>query len=197
MPSKICTVTKKHKGTIKQYTQIGTGNYNEKTARLYVDYCYLTSNQEIGDDATEFFKNLALANLQGHYNKFLVAPTSLRSGIMNLIDKMKKDVSCDLTQCIQMWDFLYLDDAVKAIINLCEQECTSGAYNLGSGDVRKLKAYVEEVKKILHSSSQINYGAVPYPETGMVSIVPSINKIKKEISWEPRVSFEELSLIHI
>lgn len=47
----------------------------------------LTSNQEIGDDATEFFKNLALANLQGHYNKFLVAPTSLRSGIMNLIDK--------------------------------------------------------------------------------------------------------------
>lgn len=85
--SKICTVTKKHKGTIKQYTQIGTGNYNEKTARLYVDYCYLTSNQEIGDDTTEFFKNLALANLQGHYNKFLVAPTSLRSGIMNLIDK--------------------------------------------------------------------------------------------------------------
>lgn len=111
--------------------------------------------------------------------------------IMNLIDKMKKNASCDLTQCIQMWDFLYLDDAVKAIINLCEQECTSGAYNLGSGDVRKLKAYVEEVKKILHSSSQINYGAVPYPETGMVSIVPSINKIKKEISWEPRVSFEE------
>lgn len=85
--SKICTVTKKHKGKIKQYTQIGTGNYNEKTAKLYVDYCYLTSNGEIGDDATEFFKNLALGNLQGHYNKFLVAPTSLRSGIINLIDK--------------------------------------------------------------------------------------------------------------
>lgn len=85
--SKICTVTKKHKGNIKQYTQIGTGNYNEKTAKLYVDYCYLTSNQDIGDDATEFFKNLALSNLQGHYNKFLVAPNSLRSGILNLIDK--------------------------------------------------------------------------------------------------------------
>ncbi len=85
--SKVCTVTKKHKGNIMQYTQIGTGNYNEKTAKLYVDYCYLTSNQEIGDDATEFFKNLALANLEGHYNKLLVAPTSLRSGIINLIDK--------------------------------------------------------------------------------------------------------------
>ena len=59
----------------------------KKTAKLYVDYCYLISNQEIGDDATEFFKNLALANLEGHYNKLLVAPTSLRSGIINLIDK--------------------------------------------------------------------------------------------------------------
>lgn len=111
--------------------------------------------------------------------------------IMNLIDKMKKNESCNLTQCRQMWDFLYLDDAVKAIINLCEQECKGGVYNLGSGDVRELKDYVEEVKKILHSSSQINYGAVPYPSTGMVSIVPSINKIKKEISWKPMSSFED------
>lgn len=84
--SKICTVTKKHNGIIKQYTQIGTGNYNEKTANLYVDYCYITSNEAIGDDATEFFKNLALSNPRGHYNKFLVAPSSLRTGIMSLID---------------------------------------------------------------------------------------------------------------
>lgn len=85
--SKICTVTRKHDGVIKQYTQIGTGNYNEKTAKLYVDYCYLTSNEELGDDATEFFKNLSLSNPRGHYNKFLVAPSSLRTGIISLIDQ--------------------------------------------------------------------------------------------------------------
>ena len=84
--SKICSVTKKHDNQIKHYTQIGTGNYNEKTASRYTDYCYLTSNEEIGEDATEFFNNLSLSNLRGHYNKFLVSPTTIRSGIIDLID---------------------------------------------------------------------------------------------------------------
>ena len=85
--SKICSVTKKHDNQIKHYTQIGTGNYNEKTAGRYTDYSYFTSNEEIGDDANEFFNNLSLSNLKGHYNKFLVAPTTIRSGIIDLIDK--------------------------------------------------------------------------------------------------------------
>ena len=84
--SKICSVTKKHDNEIKHYTQIGTGNYNEKTASRYTDYCYLTSNEEIGEDANEFFNNLSLSNLRGHYNKFLVSPTTIRSGIIDLID---------------------------------------------------------------------------------------------------------------
>ena len=85
--SKVCCVTKKCDNKIKYYTQIGTGNYNEKTAKLYTDYSYLTSNEEIGEDANEFFNNLSLSNIRGHYNKFLVAPSTLRSGIIDLIDK--------------------------------------------------------------------------------------------------------------
>lgn len=85
--SKVCCVTKKRDNEIKYYTQIGTGNYHEKTAKLYTDYCYLTSNEEIGEDANEFFNNLALSNIRGHYNKFLVAPSTLRRGIIDLIDK--------------------------------------------------------------------------------------------------------------
>ena len=84
--SKICSVTKKHDNQIKHYTQIGTGNYNEKTAGRYTDYSYFTSNEEIGDDANEFFNNLSLSNLRGHYSKFLVSPTTIRSGIIDLID---------------------------------------------------------------------------------------------------------------
>ncbi len=85
--SKICTITKQHRGRVKQYTQIGTGNYNEKTAKLYVDYCYLTANETIGDDATDFFNNLGLSNIKGNYDKLLVAPTTLRTGIIDLIDE--------------------------------------------------------------------------------------------------------------
>lgn len=84
--SKVCCVTKRVKNKIKYYTQIGTGNYNEKTAKLYTDYAYLTSNNEIGTDAIKFFKNMALANLNGDYKKLLVAPTSLRNNIIKYID---------------------------------------------------------------------------------------------------------------
>ncbi len=85
--SKVCCVTKKCDNKIKYYTQIGTGNYNEKTAKLYTDYCYMTSNDEIGEDANEFFNNLSLSNIRGHYNKFLASPSTLRKGIIDLIDK--------------------------------------------------------------------------------------------------------------
>lgn len=85
--SKVCCVTKKCNNKIKYYTQIGTGNYNEKTAKLYTDYCYMTSNDEIGEDANEFFNNLSLSTIHGHYNKFLASPSTLRKGIIDLIDK--------------------------------------------------------------------------------------------------------------
>lgn len=84
--SKICSVTKRCDNQIKYYTQIGTGNYNEKTATRYTDYSYFTSDEAIGEDANEFFNNLSLANIRGNYTKFLVAPTTIRSGIIDLID---------------------------------------------------------------------------------------------------------------
>lgn len=111
--------------------------------------------------------------------------------IMSMIGTMEKNEPCNLTQCIQKWDFLYIDDAIGAVIKLCWQDCPDGAYNLGSGDVRELREYVEELKDILKSTSQLNYGEIPYPETGMVSIFPSIEKIMREISWHPTVSFSE------
>lgn len=111
--------------------------------------------------------------------------------IMSMIDNMRKNNLCELTECIQLWDFLYISDAIEAVIGLCEKDCLDGAYNLGSGDTRQLKEYVEELKKILHSESALNYGAVPYPKTGMVSICPSITKICKELNWKAKTSFEE------
>lgn len=114
-----------------------------------------------------------------------------RTLIMTLIQNMSNNRDCMLTECVQKWDYLYIKDAVSAIIGLCECHCLDGAYNLGSGDVRSLHDYVEELKKIIHSNSKIVYGAVPYPSTGMVSIYPSIEKIKSEINWKPNYAFEQ------
>ncbi len=84
--SKICLVTLNKNHKISYITQIGTGNYNEKTASMYTDLSLMTSDKEIGLDAAEFFRNMLIGNLYGSYKKLLVAPSSLKSGIMRLID---------------------------------------------------------------------------------------------------------------
>lgn len=85
--SKICLITKREHNTIRYLTQIGTGNYNEKTASMYTDLSLLTANQSIGHDANEFFKNMMIGNLNGNYDHLLVAPVCLKSTLLSLIDQ--------------------------------------------------------------------------------------------------------------
>ena len=65
--SKICLITRQEHGEIHYITQVGTGNYNEKTAEQYTDVSLLTADKRIGQDATIFFKNMSIANQYGEY----------------------------------------------------------------------------------------------------------------------------------
>ncbi|WP_282923831.1 polyphosphate kinase 1 [Mediterraneibacter massiliensis] len=85
--SKICLITYRSKGEIKYITQIGTGNYNEKTAKMYTDYSLLTGNQRIGEDASVFFKNMSIGNLNGAYQHLIVSPTSLKQKVLALMEE--------------------------------------------------------------------------------------------------------------
>lgn len=84
--SKICLITYRNKNEIQYITQVGTGNYNEKTATMYTDLCLMTGNQAIGMDAAAFFKNMSIGNLDGDYKHLIVSPTSLKRVILQLID---------------------------------------------------------------------------------------------------------------
>ena len=84
--AKICLITRRDKNRLQYITQLGTGNYNEKTAKLYSDYSLMTANMKIGSDAALFFKNMSIANLDGQYGELLVAPRSFKSSIMALMD---------------------------------------------------------------------------------------------------------------
>ena len=84
--SKVCLVTRRDRGVIHYITQIGTGNYNEKTAKQYTDVCLMTANPQIGEDATAFFKNMAIGNLEGQYRQLWVAPRDLKHQILQAID---------------------------------------------------------------------------------------------------------------
>lgn len=83
--SKITLVTRQTQDGIKYTVHIGTGNYNEKTARLYTDVSILTSREEIANDAVRFFHDLTISNLHGSYKKLLVAPHSFKTKIISLI----------------------------------------------------------------------------------------------------------------
>lgn len=83
--SKVCLITMMENRSIRRITQVGTGNYNEKTAKLYTDLSLITSNEEIGADAANYFKNMAIGNLEGTYNRLLVAPNSMKNKILALI----------------------------------------------------------------------------------------------------------------
>ena len=85
--SKLCLITYRNRGEIQYITQVGTGNYNEKTAAMYTDLSLMTANREIGKDAMEFFKNMSISNLDGEYQHLIVSPTSLKQKVLSLMDE--------------------------------------------------------------------------------------------------------------
>ena len=85
--SKVCLITRLEHGNPRYVTQIATGNYNEKTAAQYTDLSLITADQNIGRDAAEFFRNMAIGNLEEDYKTLMVAPKCMKSRIMELIDE--------------------------------------------------------------------------------------------------------------
>lgn len=85
--SKICLITCKARNGYQYITQIGTGNYNEKTAAMYTDVCLMTADREIGQDGAAFFQNMCMGNLGGSYRHLLVSPYSLKKKVLELIEE--------------------------------------------------------------------------------------------------------------
>ena len=85
--SKICQVTYHDQAGVRRITCLGTGNFNEKTARLYSDFMLMTADPGIADDGNTFFRNLSLGNLRGTYHHLGVAPASLKPLVMRGIDR--------------------------------------------------------------------------------------------------------------
>ena len=84
--SKICQITLRSRGKLHYITQIGTGNYNEKTNTMYTDLSLMTASAAIGEDATTFFQNLLINNLNGEYRHLLVSPDGIENRVCDLID---------------------------------------------------------------------------------------------------------------
>lgn len=89
--SKLCLVTRKSEGQVEYYTQIGTGNYNEKTARLYTDLSLMTAKVEIGLEAAKVFQALSMEETVDNVQHLLVAPRCLQNKVLSMIDE---EIAC-------------------------------------------------------------------------------------------------------
>lgn len=117
--SKICLITRKTGGKISTITQIGTGNYNEKTAKLYTDLSLITADPRIGRDAADFFLNMSLSNLKGEYQALWVAPNSFKQNVLRMIDgeiaKAQAGKPCGIMmKCNSMTDKMVMEKLAEA-----------------------------------------------------------------------------------
>ena len=85
--SKLTLITSRVNGQYKYLTQIGTGNYNEKTSELYTDLSFITTRQEIGEEASSVFNNMALQRLTSEADTMLVAPLRFKSVLLEEMDR--------------------------------------------------------------------------------------------------------------
>ena len=109
--------------------------------------------------------------------------------IMSAIDKMKRNEPIEMTPCTQLWDYLNVEDASRAMKIFALIDCQNGIYNIASGDYKPLKEFVEEIKSALNSSSEPRFGAIPYGTNGPINLTPDVKKIKNALVWEPKIKF--------
>jgi len=117
--SKICLITRRESGKIQYITQISTGNYNEKTAKLYTDLSLITSNQEIGHDSAVFFGNMLLGNLKGEYRHLWVAPNSYKTNVLRCIENERRKAldggsGCIIIKCNSLTDKEIIEKLAEA-----------------------------------------------------------------------------------
>lgn len=119
--SKICQITYHDNAGISRITCLGTGNFNEKTAKLYSDFMLMTANPTIGTDGNTFFRNLSLGNLRGSYQLLGVAPASLKPLVMRGLDReIERARANQPAQVFLKMNSLTDRDVIDKIAEACE-----------------------------------------------------------------------------
>jgi polyphosphate kinase len=118
---KLAMVVRDEADGIKRYTHIGTGNYNSKTARLYEDFGLLTTDQAIGEDVAHLFNNLSGYSRNASYDQLLVAPDSLRDGLVDQIHGEINNHGQGLPARIRMKANSVVDEGVIDALYLASQ----------------------------------------------------------------------------
>lgn len=119
-------------------------------------------------------------------------PNTQDTTILNYtIRSLLEGKSPNLTRCEQMWDFLYVDDAARALLLLADKGKNGETYIVSSGKACAMKQYIEIIKDKINVDIHIGYGKIPYDENSIMYLEGDISKIKKEVGFEPTIIFED------
>lgn len=113
------------------------------------------------------------------------------SMVMSSISKMLNGEKVSFTPAEQMWDYLYSEDAGRALYLIGEKVDGNHIYCLGSGSKRPLKEYIEILRDKIDKSIPIGIGELPYPKDVVMNICADIDSLTSDTGWNPQVSFEE------
>ncbi len=108
----VLVVREESDGSLRRFCHIGTGNYHPKTARLYEDYGLLTADRQVGEDITDLFNHLTGYSRRTDYQRLLVAPAGLRSGLIRQIDAQRRLARAGKPARIQMKCNAIIDEAI-------------------------------------------------------------------------------------
>lgn len=111
--------------------------------------------------------------------------------VMSALKKLLNNEDLELTECNQRWDYIQVEDVARAMYLLGTSDCESGIYNIASGNSKQLKEFVIDIKRITNSKSQLKFGAINYGSEGVISLEPAIDKLKRNIDWSCKVSFDD------
>jgi nucleoside-diphosphate-sugar epimerase len=95
-----------------------------------------------------------------------------------------------LTQGVQLWDYLHVDDAAEALYRLGAAPCAEGVYNLGSGQARTIRSIVETVRDLIDPTLPLGFGEVPYRPDQVMHLEADVTRLRRDVGWEPRVDLE-------
>lgn len=119
-------------------------------------------------------------------------PKDHQNSLVNQCIKQFSEGKClELGECIQKWNYLYIDDCVDAIIALMLCDTCEGIYNIASDDTRPLKEFINEINMIYGNKGKCVYGVRMPNAEGITSLIPDINKLKLAVNWKAKVSFYE------
>lgn len=107
------------------------------------------------------------------------------------LDRFLAGERMDLGPCTQMWNYLYVEDAARALTELLLGKAPGGVYNVAGEDTRPLRSYIEEIYDLCGRKGSYVYGMRPPNAEGVVSLRPDISRLKAVSGFSPRVSFRE------